>query len=66
MFVTGLAFGGRLFPVRLVEPLVLLLALAEWGLALPRRGAALGGFGDGDVVSSPTSTAIRFSSWPAS
>jgi len=51
MFVAGMAFGGRLFPLRVVEPLVFLAALAEWGLALPRVVAALGGFGDGDVVS---------------
>jgi hypothetical protein len=50
MCVTGMAFGGRLFPLRLVDPLVFLAALAEWGLGLPRVVAALGGFGDGDVV----------------
>jgi hypothetical protein len=49
MFVLGLAFGGRLFPFQMAEPLVFLAAMAEWGMALPRAGAALLGFGDGLV-----------------
>jgi hypothetical protein len=51
MFAAGIAFGGRLFPLRFVEPLVFLAAVAEWGLGVPRAVALLGGFGDGDVVS---------------
>ncbi|HWB16445.1 MAG TPA: DUF6677 family protein [Vicinamibacterales bacterium] len=50
MFTVGLAFGGRLFPFRLAEPLVFLAAAAEWVLGLPRLVAALGGFGAGDVI----------------
>jgi hypothetical protein len=49
MFVLGLAFGGRLFPFQLAEPLVFLAAIAEWGMALPRLGAALLGLGAGSV-----------------
>jgi nucleoside recognition membrane protein YjiH len=50
MFVTGLAFGGRLFPFQVSEPLVFLAAVAEWALAAPRLVAAVAGFGAGDVV----------------
>jgi hypothetical protein len=50
MYVLGLAAGGRLFPVQSAEPLVFLAALAEWAIALPRVAAAVGGFGQGDVV----------------
>lgn len=50
MFVLGLAFGGRLFPFQLTEPLVFLAALAEWALLLPRLVAAMAGWGRGDVV----------------
>ena len=50
MFAIGLAFGGRLFPIQLREPLVFLAALAEWTIALPRVVAAVGGMGSADVV----------------
>jgi hypothetical protein len=50
MFAAGLAFGGRLFPFRLAEPLVFMAAAAEWVIGLPRLVAVLGGFGAGDVV----------------
>jgi hypothetical protein len=50
MFALGLAFGGRLFPMQRADILVLLAAVAEWGLAVPRAGAALAGAGAGDVV----------------
>lgn len=50
MFVLGLAFGGRLFPIQMREPLVFLAALAEWTIALPRIVAALWGLGSGNVV----------------
>jgi hypothetical protein len=50
MFVVGLAFGGRLFPFQLAEPLVFLAAVAEWVVGVPRLVAALGGVGAGDVV----------------
>jgi hypothetical protein len=50
MFVIGLAFGGRLFPMQMREPLVLLAALAEWTIALPRVVAGIGGLGSGNVV----------------
>jgi len=50
MFVIGLAFGGRLFPFQMSEPLVFLAAAAEWAIALPRIGAAILGHGQGNVV----------------
>ena len=50
MYVLGLAAGGRLFPVQLTDPLVFLAALAEWTVVLPRVVAAIGRFGQGDVV----------------
>jgi hypothetical protein len=50
MFVVGLAFGGRLFPFQLSEPLVFLAAAAEWAMALPRLVSAIAGWGRGDVV----------------
>jgi hypothetical protein len=50
MFAIGLAFGGRLLPFALEEPLVFLGAAAEWVLFLPRVLAGLGGLGQGDVV----------------
>ena len=50
MFAVGLAFGGRLFPFQVAEPLVFLAALAEWAIALPRLVAAIAGWGRGDVV----------------
>jgi hypothetical protein len=50
MFVLGLAFGGRLFPIQMQEPLVFLAALAEWTIALPRIVAGLWGLGSGNVV----------------
>lgn len=51
MFVVGLAFGGRLFPVGTTEPLVFLAGLAEWAIGLPRMASAIGGFGQGIVTS---------------
>jgi len=51
MFVIGLAFGGRLFPFQMSEPLVFLAAAAEWAIALPRIGAAILDQGHGNVVS---------------
>jgi hypothetical protein len=50
MTIVGLAFGGRLFPFQLAEPLVFLAATAEWALGLPRFIAAMSGAGGGDVV----------------
>jgi hypothetical protein len=50
MFVIGLAAGGRLFPLTMGDPLVLLAGLAEWGLGLPRLAGLLGGLGDGRVI----------------
>ena len=50
MFVIGLAFGGRLFPFQMQEPLVFLAAVAEWLQLLPRIIAGVGGLGQGDVV----------------
>jgi hypothetical protein len=52
MFVAGIAFGGRLFPFEVGDPLVFLAAAAQWTLGLPRVVAGLGGFGRGDVVAS--------------
>jgi hypothetical protein len=51
MFVAGLAFGGRLFPLQLADPLVLLAALGEWAVGLPRLAGAIGGLGRGAVTS---------------
>lgn len=48
--VTGLAFGGRVFPLAGAEPLVWLAAAAEWGLGVPRLIVAIGGWGEGTVV----------------
>ena len=50
MFAIGLAFGGRLFPYTLDEPLVFLGAAAQWVLFAPRVLAALAGLGQGDVI----------------
>jgi hypothetical protein len=50
MFVVGIAAGGRLFPFVPSDPLIFLAAGAEWALGLPRIVAALGGFGEGNVV----------------
>jgi hypothetical protein len=50
MFGIGLAFGGRLFPLQVGEPLVFLAALGQWALGLPRLAGALAGYGAGDVI----------------
>jgi hypothetical protein len=50
MFVCGAAFGGRLFELQAADPLVLLAAVAQWGLGIPRLLGTLAGFGEGDVV----------------
>ncbi len=50
MFACGLGFGGRVFPFSGSEPLVLLAAAAEWGLAVPRLLAAVAGWGAGNVT----------------
>ncbi len=50
MFVMGMAFGGRLFPLQGGEPLVLLAALGQWALGIPRLLGALLGYGEGDVI----------------
>ena len=50
MFVVGIAFGGRLFPFQMQEPLVFLAAVSEWLMLLPRLMAGFGGLGQGDVV----------------
>jgi hypothetical protein len=50
MFVFGLMFGGRLFPLQLSDPLVFLAAIAEWAVAVPRLIGAAAGFGAGRVV----------------
>jgi Family of unknown function (DUF6677) len=52
MFAIGLGFGGRLFPFQLSDPLVFLAASAQWILTLPRLAAAMGGWGQGNVVAS--------------
>lgn len=51
MYVIGLSLGGRLFPLEWSEPLVLLSAIAQWMSGLARVAAAIGQFGQGDVVS---------------
>lgn len=50
MFAIGISLGGRLFPLQVSDPLVLLQGAAEWLLGLPRVVAWLGGYGQGDVV----------------
>ena len=50
MFVMGLALGGRLFPLQWAEPLVVLSALSEAAVGVPRMASWLGGLGQGDVV----------------
>ena len=50
MFAIGLAFGGRLFPFQIDDPLVFLIAVAEWTIALPRVVAGLAGLGEGNVT----------------
>jgi hypothetical protein len=50
MFLIGGGLGGRLFPFQVAEPLVFLMALAEWGVGLPRLLAAFAGYGQGVVV----------------
>jgi hypothetical protein len=51
MFLVGLAFGGRLFPFQLGDPLLFLAAAAEWMLAVPRLVAAMLSAGRGEVTS---------------
>jgi len=46
----GLAFGGRLFPFQMSEPLVFLAAVAQWALLVPRLVAEMAGWGQGRVV----------------
>jgi hypothetical protein len=50
MFVIGVAFGGRLFPLQSGEPLVFLAAIGQWALGLPRLVAAVAGYGEGHVI----------------
>lgn len=50
MFVVGIAAGGRLFPLQGTDILVLLAAVAQWALFLPRVIAGLAGFGAGAVT----------------
>jgi hypothetical protein len=50
MFVLGVAFGGRLFPLQVSEPLVFLASLGQWALGVPRFIGALLGYGQGDVI----------------
>jgi len=51
MFAIGIGFDGRVLPFQTAEPLVLLAAIAQWGLGLPRIVAGLGGLGAGDPTS---------------
>jgi hypothetical protein len=48
--VLGLAFRGQIVPLQMGEPLALLMALAEWGMGVPRLMAPLLGFGAGEVT----------------
>ena len=50
MFLIGLGFGGRLFPLQFSDPLVFLAALSEWAIGLPRFIAAGVGAGAGTIV----------------
>jgi len=50
MFGIGLALHGRIFPFAAVfDPLVLLAALADLGVGVPRLIAGLAGAGAGDI-----------------
>jgi Family of unknown function (DUF6677) len=51
MFAMGLAFGGRLFPFQTSDLLLLLAALSEWALGLPRAAGGVLGLGKGHVTS---------------
>jgi len=50
LFVIGLALRGQLVPLQAGEPLAVLMALAEWGMGVPRLIAPLLGFGEGQVT----------------
>jgi len=50
MFAVGIACGGRLFPLQVGDPFVMLEAAAEWLLGVPRLVAGLGGYGGGEIV----------------
>lgn len=50
MFLFGLTFGGRLFPLDSGQPLVLLAAFADLGNGLPYLAARAAGFGEGRVA----------------
>jgi hypothetical protein len=50
MFVIGMAFGGRLFPLQAGDRLVFLAAVGQWALGVPRLIGALAGYGEGDVI----------------
>src|ERR1044072_3318531 len=50
MFVLGVAFDGRIFPFQASDPLVLLAAIAQWALGLPRLVSGFAGWGGGDVT----------------
>src|SRR5262245_11702508 len=51
MFVMGLTFEGRLFPFQISDKLLLLAALSEWAVGLPRLLGAFVGAGNGHVTS---------------
>jgi len=50
MFATGLALGGRLFPLELQQPLVALAAIADVGIGLPYLLARVLSLGAGTVL----------------
>ena len=50
MFIIGIASGGRLFPFQPSDPLVVLEAVAEWMVGLPRIVVGFGGLGAGEVT----------------
>jgi hypothetical protein len=50
MFATGLALGGRLFPLELKQPLVALAAIADVGIGLPYLIARVLSLGAGSVL----------------
>jgi hypothetical protein len=50
MFLLGLWFGGRLFPLAGSEPLVMLAGLAQWMMGAVRVVAGFADAGRGDVV----------------
>lgn len=50
MFATGLLLQGRIFPLQVSQPLVVLAALADLGIGVPYFVARALGYGAGNVL----------------